>query len=206
MTGTPVPSEEEQALERDALRLAQEGDQQAFGSLVVRYQQACFRAAYLIVRDEMEAQDVAQEAFVRAYKALSTFDASRALKPWLLRITTNLALNSIRSSGRRAATTDRLQREGQRSAASPEPEAERRDEAQRVWRAVGTLSRDDQELIYLRYFLDNSEEQLATAIGRPRGTVKSRLHRALRRLRQVIERDYPDLVRTVGPSLVEEQA
>jgi RNA polymerase sigma-70 factor (ECF subfamily) len=201
-----VPSEADQALERIAIQRALEGDQEAFGILVRRYQEACFRAAYLIVRDEMEAQDVAQEAFVRAYRGLRKFDTGRSLKPWLLRITTNLALNSIRSSKRRTATAERLERERQPSAHSPEPDVERRDEARRVWRAVGALPRDDQELIYLKYFLDSSEEELAAAIGRPRGTVKSRLHRSLRRLRDVINRDYPDLAREARPGLIEEEA
>ncbi|MCH8160453.1 MAG: sigma-70 family RNA polymerase sigma factor [Chloroflexi bacterium] len=71
--------------------------------------------------------------------------------------------------------------------------AEAAEQAERVWEAIGGLSDDDQNLIYLRYFLESSEAEAAAAIGRPVGTVKSRLHRALKRLRQVIEDHYPDL-------------
>ena len=67
-------------------------------------------------------------------------------------------------------------------------------EARRVWQAVGRLDEQDQALVYLRYFAGASEEETATALGRPKGTVKSRLHRALRKLRRVIEEGYPDLI------------
>ena len=154
-----------------------------------------FRAAYLIVRDEDDAADAAQDAFVRAYRALDTFDTSRAFRPWLLRIVTNVALNSTRASKRRRAATERLATDSgpELGQTQPEAAAEAAEQAARVWEAIGGLSDDDQNLIYLRYFLESSEAEAAEAIGRPVGTVKSRLHRALRRLRQVIEEQYPDL-------------
>ncbi len=70
---------------------------------------------------------------------------------------------------------------------------EAQEHAQRVWAAVAALSVQDQAVLYLRYFMDASEAETATAIGRPPGTVKSRLHRALKRLRAVIDERYPDL-------------
>jgi RNA polymerase sigma-70 factor (ECF subfamily) len=193
-----LPSETEALDELDALKRAQRGDHEAFGLVVRRYEQPCFRAAYLIVRDEMEASDVAQEAFVRAYRALSKFDARQPFRPWLLRITTNLALNSVRSAKRRRALADRAVQDAAmrpQDATGPERQAELSDEARRVWDAVAQLSAEDQELLYLRFFLESSEQELSEALGRPRGTVKSRLHRSLRRLRDVIERDFPDLAR-----------
>jgi RNA polymerase sigma-70 factor (ECF subfamily) len=174
---------------------AQRGDAQAFESLVLRHEEIAFRVAYLIVRDEAEAQDVAQEAFVRAYRSLGRFDTRQPFRPWLLRIVTNVALNSRRSAGRRAAAGERYERQaGQGAAPSPEAAVQQSEETRRVWEAVGQLDAKDQTLVYLRYFLGVSEQEAAAAIGRPAGTVKSRLHRALRRLRDVIERGYPDLV------------
>lgn len=174
---------------------AQQGDTEAYGTLVRRFEEVAFRAAYLIVRDEAEAMDVAQEAFLRAYRSLARFDAARAFRPWLLRIVTNLAINSVRSARRRHALSERyecdLSMQGQPP--SPEAAAVAAEQAQRLWKAVGALKPDDQTLLYLRYFLDASEEETATVLGRPKGTVKSRLHRALRRLRDVIESEYPDL-------------
>ena len=182
--------------ERATVALAQQGAPEAFDALVRRYEEMAFRAAYLIVRDEAEAQDVAQEAFVRAYRSLGRFDACQPFRPWLLRIVTNLAINSRRGSRRREAMRERYGQEYELRGRVPSPEAaaEAGERARHVWQAVGALSAQEQTLLYLRYFLDASEEETATVIGRPVGTVKSRLHRALRRLRGVVEEQYPDLV------------
>lgn len=181
--------------ERAAIERAQQGDAEAFGSLVGRYQEVAFRVAFLTVRDEAEAQDVAQEAFVRAYRALGRFDVRQPFRPWLLRIVTNLALNSRRSTRRRGEMSQRYEREyePQSGSAAPEVTALAKEQAQLVWQAMGALRPQEQMLLYLRYFLGASEEEAATAIGRPVGTVKSRLHRALRRLRGIIEKRYPEL-------------
>ena len=182
--------------ERAVTVRAQQGDSEAFESLVRRYEETAFRVAYLIVRDEAEAQDVAQEAFLRAYRSLGRFDTDRPFRPWLLRIVTNLAINSRRSIRRREAMDERQERdfELRTPPVAPEVAAEAVEQARRVWQAVGDLSLQEQAVLHLRYFLEASEEETAAAIGRPVGTVKSRLHRALRRLQQVIEEGYPDLM------------
>jgi RNA polymerase sigma-70 factor (ECF subfamily) len=121
----------------------------------------------------------------------------RPFRPWLLRIVTRLAFNSRRSAGRRAAARERYEAAADRATAQvplPESAVQAGEEARSVWAAVGTLGRDDQTVLYLRYFLDASEEEVAAAIGRPVGTVKSRLHRALQRLRAVVEERFPDLI------------
>jgi RNA polymerase sigma-70 factor (ECF subfamily) len=159
------------------------------------HEEVAFRVAYLIVRDEADAQDVAQEAFVRAYRSLGRFDASQPFRPWLLRIVTNLALNNRRSFRRRREMQERYQRDAATvDSQSPVASAERAEEARVVWDAVARLEPRDQTLVYLRYFLDASEAEAAAAIGRPVGTVKSRLHRALRRLRATIEEHHPELL------------
>ena len=182
--------------EQDVALRAQQGDQEAFAALVRRYEEAAFRVAYLIVRDSAEAQDVAQEAFMRAYRSIQRFDVEQPFRPWLLRIVTNLALNNRRGVRRREEAGRRLERaESVSGASSPSPEKSvlQSEEARRVWEALGDLDEQDQAVVYLRYFLDASERETAAAIGRPVGTVKSRLYRALRRLRGVIEERYPDL-------------
>ena len=180
--------------ERNVALLAQQGDQEAFAALVRRYEEPAFRVAYLIVRNEAEAQDVAQEAFVRAYRSLHRFDAEQPFRPWLLRIVTNLALNSVRGARRRDEAGHRYERAvGEGYEPSPESSVLAGEEARRVWEAIGDLDSQDQEVLYLRYFLDASERETSVALGRPPGTVKSRLHRALRRLRALIEERYPDL-------------
>jgi RNA polymerase sigma-70 factor (ECF subfamily) len=181
--------------EQAVVAQAQRGDPDAFELFVRRYEEEAFRVAYLVVRDAAEAQDVAQEAFVRAYRSLSRFDAGQPFRPWLLRIVTRLAINSRRGSRRRGAMSERYDREYEARGPLPSPEAtaEAAEQARRVWQAVAALSLQEQELLYLRYFLDASEKEAAVVIGRPVGTVKSRLHRTLRRLREVIEKRYPDL-------------
>lgn len=159
-----------------------------------RYEQEAFRLAYLMVRDAAEAEDVAQEAFVRAYRALGRFRADEPFRPWLLRIAGNLALNRVRSRARRLAFLSRY-RPVAADGAAPSPErAALEDERRRMlWRAVGRLKPEHQQVIYLRYFLELSERDLAACLGCAQGTVKSRLHRALANLRQVVERDFPEL-------------
>ena len=179
--------------EAEALRAASSGDGAAFGLLVERYQEVAFRAAYLIVRDAQEAEDVAQDAFVRAYRRLDSFRQGEPFRPWLLRIVQHTALNTVRSRGRRAGLLGRFAAMAPRAIDPPEAAVLAAGEAAQVLAAIAELPPDDRAILHLRYFLDLPERQIAAAIGRPPGTVKSRLHRAGRRLREVIERRYPHL-------------
>src|SRR5438046_2951484 len=92
---------EQLAQEQEWIRRAQKGDVTAYQSLVRTYETLAFRAAYLITRDSSEAADAAQDAFVRAYRALSSFRVCEPFRPWLMRIVTNQALNRIESMKRR---------------------------------------------------------------------------------------------------------
>lgn len=169
------------------------GDTAAFGMLVERYQEVAFRAAYLVVRDAAAAEDVAQDAFVRAFRQLHTFRHGEPFRPWLLRIVTNLALNEVRARRRRAGLTGRIGMFADRSADPPDAAVAASDEASALLRAIGELSQDDRVILHLRYYLELPEREIAAVIGKPAGTVKSRLHRAGRRLRAVIEARYPEL-------------
>jgi RNA polymerase sigma-70 factor, ECF subfamily len=173
---------------------ALKGDSASFGALVERYQQPAFRAAYVLLRDAPAAEDVAQEAFVRAYRQLKTFRRDAPFRPWLLRIVTNLALNELRARSRRGGLVDRLGRSSPRVAEAPAAAVEAADESAAVLRAMEELPPDDRVVLHLRYFLELPEREIAATIGRPAGTVKSRLHRASARLRQIIETKYPGLV------------
>jgi RNA polymerase sigma-70 factor (ECF subfamily) len=185
----------------DLISLARRGDGAAWETLMREHQQAVFRLAYLLLGDADDAEDVAQETFIRTYRALERFDASRPLRPWLLRIASHLASNQRRSIGRYFGALQRLvlldpearaRARGEPSeaggASGPPPE-----DAHSLWQAVRRLARSDQEIIYLRYFLDLSEAETATALEIAPGTVKSRTHRSLNRLRAVVEREFPAL-------------
>jgi RNA polymerase sigma-70 factor (ECF subfamily) len=177
---------------------ARHGQADSWEAIVQQHQEAVFRLAYLLLGDAAEAEDTAQDAFLRAYAALGRFDPDRPLRPWLLRITANLARNRLRSVGRYLAALQRAWRLDPAAArAAPEPSAEQaglaRLEAEAVWQAVRRLTPADQEIIYLRFFLELPEAEMAAALEVAAGTVKSRLHRASRRLRHVIETEFPDL-------------
>lgn len=176
----------------EAVERALGGDRNAFGALVEQYQEVAFRAAYLIVRDAQAAEDVTQEAFIRAYRALGRFRRGEPFRPWLLRIVTNGALNEVRARGRRARAFGRLAAEAPASVEAPDVglgDAQ----ASLLACAIAELPEDDRVVLHLRYFLELPEREIATAIGKPAGTVKSRLHRASKRLRELIEAKYPQL-------------
>lgn len=173
--------------------LARQGDEKAWVVLVQEHQAALFRLAYLMLGDADEAADVAQEALIRAFYALARFDPTRPLRPWLLQIAKNLAHNRRRSVRRYLAAVGRWWQVASSQEEGPTAATIRTQEAQALWRAVQQLPMSDQEVIYLRYFLELSVADSATALGVAEGTVKSRLSRALTRLRRVVEQQFPGL-------------
>jgi len=180
--------------EADAVNKAKRGDAAAWEAIVLENQQPVFRLAYLLLGDADDAEDVAQEAFIRAYAALGRFDAGRPIRPWLLRIAANLARNWRRSAGRYLFALQRLLRNELPSPA-PHQQAEQNLEDRLLWEAIRKLNRADQQVIYLRYFLECSENEAADVLDVPAGTVKSRLHRAIARLRVVLQEQYPEWTR-----------
>jgi RNA polymerase sigma-70 factor (ECF subfamily) len=175
------PLEETELVER-----AKRGDELAYGELVHAYQGIAFRTAYLVVRNAAEAEDAAQEGFVKAFRALSRFRSGEPLRPWLLKIVANEARNRRRASARRDALTLRATTESSSGEAAPSPEAALLDTERRelLLAAVDGLPEAQRLVISCRYFLDLSEEETAAVLGLRRGTVKSRTARALDRLRE----------------------
>ena len=177
-----------------AITAVRNGDAEAYAAVVERYQQVAFRTAYLVVRDADTAEDVAQEGFIRAYQQLERFRISEPFRPWLLRIVTNLALNEVRARGRRRGLFDRILPARETSTPGPARQVEQGEQQQALLEAIGQLGHDDQVVLYLRHFLDLPEREIATAIGKRPGTVKSRLSRARQRLRAIVETSYPSLI------------
>jgi RNA polymerase sigma-70 factor (ECF subfamily) len=181
--------------ETEQIRLARQGNHSAWETLMRAHQEPVFRLTYLLLGDPDEAEDIAQETFLRAYDALKRFDPERPLRPWLLRIASNLAHNRHRSIGRYLAALTRFARQDPDGIKSIIMQPG--DSSQVLWQAVRQMAKPFQEVIYLRYFLDMSESEMVDTLEVPAGTVKSRLHRALSKLRGIIERDYPELKETV---------
>lgn len=176
------------------VRRARQGDAAAWEALVQAHRQPVFRLAYLLTGSPDDAEDVAQETFLRAFHALDRFDLERPLRPWLLKIAANLARNQRRTIGRYMGALGRwFQSAPAAGEATVEASSARIQESRLVWQAIRRLGEADQQVIYLRYFLELSVEETAEAMGIPAGTVKSRLHRGLERLRRVVEREYPEL-------------
>jgi len=177
------------------VREARRGDAGAFEELVRRYQEAAFRAAYLVLRDAEEARDAAQDAIVKAYRALGRFRprSGQTFRPWLLKIVMNESLNRVKSRNRRAAVVERAAR-GHSLEWSLDEAVGDRERARLLREALDALNEQERVLIYLRYFLFLSEHELADYLGCAPGTVKSRLHRALAKLLEVVRDGFPGLL------------
>ena len=178
------PPDEAEIVER-----ARRGDVHAYEELVQRYTELAFRSAYLVTGSAAEAEDAAQDAFVKVYRALPRFRTGGSFRPWLLRIVGNEARNRRRAVGRRAALELRLAEGLRRGGAAPSPEAqaEAAEERRALLRALNGMAQEDREVIGCRYLLQLSVEETAAALALPEGTVKSRLARALGRLRESME-------------------
>ena len=150
------------------------------------YQGIAFRTAYVIARNAADAEEAAQDGFVKAWRALGRFRDGSPFRPWLLRIVANEASNRRRSAGRRASLTLRAAAEEPSGGAAPSPEAALLTSEQRatLLAAVEELPEDQRDVVALRYFLDLSEAEVAETLAIPQGTVKSRTARALERLRE----------------------
>jgi RNA polymerase sigma factor (sigma-70 family) len=169
---------------------AREGDVDAYSELVDRYRAIAFRTAYLIARNAADAEDAAQEAFVKAYYALDRFRPQAAFRPWLLRIVANEAKNRVRASGRRERLSLRAAAADPGEAApSPEAAVLEHERRRSLLSALDGLRDADREVLTLRFLLDLSEAETAHALGLRRGTVKSRTSRALGRLRDRLTGD-----------------
>ncbi len=166
---------------------ARTGDREAFGLLVHAYLPRLYRVAYGVVRNGEEAADIAQDAFVRAYRAIRRFDPSRPVFPWLYQITRNLALNRIARVRNREGTLeiDSLVAPGK----GPEDAVEADDECARIRRAVARLPEQHRLVIELNHFQECSYRDMAEILGIPVGTVMSRLYHARKRLRTVLEEE-----------------
>lgn len=177
--------------EREADRLlverAQGGDRQAFDRLVAKYQRKLGRLVGRLVRDSAEVEDVVQEAFIKAYRALPAFRGDSAFYTWLYRIGVNTAKNHLAAQGRRAPTSTEFDNdeaehfaEGDllRDIDTPESLLMTKQIGQTVNQAMDSLPDELREAIVLREIEGLSYEEIAQAMGCPIGTVRSRIFRA----------------------------
>jgi len=152
--------------EAELVARARRGELDAYEEIVRLHQTIAFRTAWVITRSAADAEEAAQDGFVKAHAALPRFREGSPFRPWLLAIVANEARNRVRGAGRRVRLAQRV--------------AEERDE---LLAAIERLPQPAREAIACRYLLELSEEETAAALDCARGTVKSRLSRALERLR-----------------------
>ncbi len=173
--------------EQQAIQRLKQGDIGGLEVLVDRYQAKAVRTAYLITADAALAEDVVQEAFVRAYGAIRSFKSGRSFEPWFLRSVVNASIKAIRKARREVQIGD-----------EPEPQAfidlcaqmdsvegqvESAELQRRVWAAMNSLSARQRAVIVERYFLDMSEKDMAAELNAAPGTIKWLLNAARKRLR-----------------------
>lgn len=173
-----------EAAERGTIARVRAGDRDAYADLVRRHAADAHRTAVFLGAGA-DAEDVVQNAFLKAYRALSTFRDGAAFRPWLLSIVANETKNAVRAGKRRRVDGEAgdLPDPAATDPAGSVLSAERRTE---LVDAVRGLPDKQRRVIVCRYFLELDEQETATVLGWPRGTVKSRLHRALRRLRALL--------------------
>jgi RNA polymerase sigma-70 factor (ECF subfamily) len=162
------------------VRAAQRGSERAVEELFARHWPAAYRTALLIAHDRAAAEDIAQEAFVAALRALPRFDRSRPLRPWLHRIVVNRAIDWARARAlRREVDADAAP-----ETAAPPPAELGLGEA---GAALARLTPEHRAVVVMRYLLELTPGEIAAALDLPRGTVNSRLRRGLDALGEVLE-------------------
>lgn len=171
-----------------AVAMARDGDADAYEALVARYTAVAHRTAVLFGAGD-EADDVVQEAFVKAYRALRGFRTGERFRPWLLQIVVNETRNLHRSRRRRSGLEGRLAAVLAPDLAEidpPDAAVIERERAAALLSALRSLPDRDRQVVTCRYLLDLSEAETAEVLGWPKGSVKSRLSRALGRLQAAL--------------------
>jgi RNA polymerase sigma-70 factor (ECF subfamily) len=172
------------------IRKAQEGDMDAFESLVRKYQGMIYSLCRRIVGTHQAADDLAQETFVKAYFSLSRFDLRWPFYPWLRRIAVNGSFNYLKARKRECRLDERAAADPplafSTESARPEEKAARAEFEDRFEQALESLPDDQRSVFVLRFYEEMSYAEIARALGLPSGTVMSRLNRARRTLRTLL--------------------
>ncbi len=168
--------------EQDWLKRARAGDEEAFAQLVETYQSAIYNLCYRMLGEPSEAEDAAQEAFLRAYTQLSTYDPARSFKTWLFSIASHHCIDRLR---KRRLTWLSLEEDElpphpalQEPNPGPEEMAVRRQQTAAIQALLSKLPPEDRSVIVMRYWYDLSYDEIAEATRTTVSAVKSRLHRA----------------------------
>ncbi|MGZ9222001.1 MAG: RNA polymerase sigma factor [Anaerolineales bacterium] len=163
--------------DRDLIQRARRGGDigQAFGELVTRYQTSVFNVCYRILHERADAEDMAQESFVRAHERLNTFDEERPFGPWIRRVAANMCLNHLSSQ---KFTTGLDEERDAAESEGPEVIQEAREQSEQIRSALASLPPHYRLAIELRHYQEMSYEEIAAELKLPLSDVKSHLFRA----------------------------
>ncbi len=181
--------------EEQAIQLLKAGEMSGLEYFVTRYQIKAVRAAFLITRDPGLAEDIVQEAFIHAYRAIRSFDASQSFEPWFMRSVVNAAVKTLQRSERHDQLEQMAAEDVRglpRRAQSVECQVENRELEDQVWTALGDLSPRERAVITERYFLEMTETEMAERSRTARGTIKWLLSTARTRLRELLVKGTTD--------------
>jgi RNA polymerase sigma-70 factor (ECF subfamily) len=204
--------------DRVLIAKAQAGDVAAFRQLVERHQRRAFAIALALVRDENDARELVQDAFLRVYKGLNSFQGSSSFFTWLYRIITNLSIDLIRKPGRQLADIDEARFESDESqeaefpllarvdGADPVDVVRRREIASRLQTALDALPPYHRGVIVMREIEGLSYEEMAVAMGVSKGTIMSRLFHARQKLQKALADCYEEQIGPVPASDPEPEA
>lgn len=176
----------------DVVAAAQAGEERAFARIVEHYERTIFGLAYRMTHDATQAEDLAQEVFLRVWRKLGTFRLAEPFRPWLLRLATNVCINALKkrqlpTRSMHAADEDEEPREPAAAGPLAGEIAERRELAAHLERAIAQLPEDYRLVVTLRHVEGLAYEEIAASLGWPLGTVKVRLFRARERLREMMQ-------------------
>ena len=167
---------------------ARRGDADAFEQLVVAYRDQVFRLALRMCGSEADADEVAQEAFLSAWKALPNFRGESQFSTWLYQLTTHAAIDLMRREKRQIAADDIPEVSAADPAPSPQQQAEQSEQREIVRDAILQLAPEQREVVVLRFMEELSYEEIGAVLKLPSGTVKSRLNRAKAQLKEILSK------------------
>lgn len=181
---------------RESILRCQRGDREAFGPIVEAYKKRAYFTALALLGDSEEAYDVSQEAFVRAFRAIRSFDTRSDFAPWFFRILRNLSLTALaRRRSRSVESLDEMAEEGREPEAGeryqPDLLAERDEAVERIWKGLQALDPKSREVIVLKDLQGYRYREIAEIVGVPIGTVMSRLFHARQKLKEKLVEERP---------------
>lgn len=177
-------------LDHTLLKRSQQGDLSAYGQLIERYQKSVFNTCYRVMGTPQDAEDLAQDTFIRAYKRLHTFDLKKEFGPWVRTVGVNLCLNALQKKGNnQLAIDEQPENRKSKNAKTPEEILQQNEQANNIRRAIFELPAKHRAVIELRHYQAMSYAEIARTLKLPLSDVKSYLYRARQMLAQKL-REY----------------